>query len=59
MGRSVLTECRLLGARSTLLRAMRSFYANFENDQGFFFSDLSGNELQELPFERIVIKRAQ
>ena len=35
------------------------FYANFENDQGFFFSDLSGNELQELPFERIVIKRAQ
>ncbi len=35
-----------------------AFYAGFDDDQGYFFSDLFGNELRELPFDKIVIKRA-
>jgi len=33
------------------------FYADFDNDQGYFFSDLSGNQLRTLPFAKILIKR--
>jgi hypothetical protein len=33
------------------------FYADFDNDQGYFFSDLSGNQLRTLPFTEIQIKR--
>lgn len=34
-----------------------AFYVDFDEDQGYFFSDLFGNQLTELPFEKIVIKR--
>jgi hypothetical protein len=34
------------------------FYANFDKDQGFF-ANLSGHELRDRPFERIVISRTQ
>jgi hypothetical protein len=42
-----------------LVAGDEEFYAKFDNDQGFFLSDLSGNELRELPFDRIMIKWAQ
>lgn len=33
-----------------------AFYEDFQGDQGHFFSDLLGNQLMELPFDRILIK---
>lgn len=33
------------------------FYSDLTDDQGFFFADLIGNKMFELPFEKIVIKR--
>ena len=33
-----------------------AFYEDFQGDQGHFFSDLLGNQLTELPFDRILIK---
>lgn len=33
------------------------FYADFDNDRGYLFSDLSGNQLRTLPFTKILIKR--
>ncbi|MFB5066232.1 MAG: hypothetical protein ACE3NC_03455 [Candidatus Wallacebacter cryptica] len=36
-----------------------AFYEDLPNDHGFFFADIFGNELTELPFDKIVIKRVE